>query len=118
MSVNFILWLLAIGSLVAFTTQWVVLRARYIKGLDEQRARHQQQQQATQQHLEVAKQQIARLQRDLSARLQVQRVTARQRAPQRPRIEPAAAPPALPVDGFADTLPTPQYPHDIRLPKH
>jgi len=114
MSVNFILWVAITGSCAALAAQWVVLRSRYLKGLAQQRARHQQQQQATQQQLEQAKQQIGRLQHDL-IRLKVQRKIAREpaKAQQRARAQTPPARHALPADGFADTLPTPQFPHDI-----
>jgi hypothetical protein len=121
MGTNFILWAVAFGACAALAAQWIVLRSRYLKGIAQQRARHQQQQHTTQQQLEQAKQQIARLQHDLSAtRLLVQRQIAREpaRAQQRARAEEPAAHHALPRDGFADTLPSPQYPHDVSLLKH
>lgn len=121
MSINVILWAAAIGSCAALAAQWFVLRSRYLQGLAQQRARHQHHQQATLQQLEQAKQQIGRLQHDLNAtRLQSQRQAAREpaRALQRARTEEPAARHALPRDGFADTLPTPQFPHDISLLKH
>jgi heme exporter protein D len=109
MSVTFIFCVAAVGCLATLASQWVLLRSRYLKGLAEQRARHQQQQQAVQVQLEVAKQQIARLQRDLSARLQTLRQASKEHTSAAPRAlnNPVASAPPLPVDGFADTLPTP-----------
>ncbi len=121
MSINFILWGATLASWAALAVQWFVLRSRYLKGLGEQRARHQHQQHTTQQQLEQAKQQIGRLQRDLNTtRLQTQPQLARERAKalQRTRAEEASTRQALPKNGFADTLPTPQFPHDASLLKH
>lgn len=120
MSLNIILSLAIVAACAALAAQWVGLRAKYLKGLAQQRARHQQHQQATQHQLEQAKQQIGRLQSELSiARLQIKRHIPPEpaSAPQRAREEAPAARRALPVDGFADTLPSPQFPHDISLLK-
>ncbi len=130
MGTNVILWLAALGTCSVFAMQWIVLRSKYLKGITQQRARHQQHQQATQQQLEQAKRQIGHLQHELSlTKQQIARLAAKEHAstPERPR--PAAAPQvaredsasprrALPVDGFADTLPTPQFLHEIAFPQH
>jgi hypothetical protein len=121
MNIHFTLWLAALVPCVALAVQWFVLRSRYLAAITLQRTRHQHQQQVTQQQLELAKQQIARLQNDLSiARMQVKRQVAREQAvvPQRALNEAPAARHALPPDGFADTLPALQFPHDISLLKH
>ncbi|MBC7956344.1 MAG: hypothetical protein H7Y33_10810 [Cytophagales bacterium] len=127
MSAGVNLWLAAAVVAATVIIQWVLLRARYLKGLSLQRARHAQHQQATNQQIEQSKRQIAQLRIDLStARAQLVRNAAKERplSPQRPRpsVAPAHqlndAPPTrstLPIDGFADTLPTPQFPHDPAL---
>ncbi|HET7791748.1 MAG TPA: hypothetical protein VFL64_00065 [Rhizobacter sp.] len=123
MSVDFILGLAALGTSAALVAQWVVLRARYLKGLTQQRTRHQQLQQATQQQLGLAKQQISRLQNDLNiTRMQVKRQASRE--PARAVVqqmlveEPATMPMRPPANGFADTLPQLQFPHDASLLQH
>ena len=109
MSVNIILWATAIGACSGLVLQWFVLRSRYLRGMAEQRSRHQHQQQMTQQHLEQAKQQIGQLQHALTvARMQVKRQLAQQepmaQAPaQRTRAETPSRP-ALPTDGFASFI--------------
>ena len=121
LSTQFILWLAALGSCAALVTQWVLLRSNYLKAIARQRARHQHQQQATQTQLELAKQQIGRLQHDLSiTRMHVKRQVAREQAVAPQREQPQAPAPrhAMPPDGFADTLPSLQFPHDVSLLKH
>jgi heme exporter protein D len=121
LSTQFILWLAAIGACAAIAFQWVLLRSNYLKAIAQQRARHQHQQQATHTQLELAKQQIGRLQHDLSiTRMHVKRQVAREQAVAPLREEPtaAAARHAVPPDGFADTLPALQFPHDVSLLKH
>jgi heme exporter protein D len=121
LGIHFILGLAALGACAALAFQWVLLRSNYLKAIAQQRARHQHQQQATQTQLELAKQQIGRLQHDLSvARMHVKRQVAREPSMAPLREEPRAAPPrhAVPPDGFAETLPALQFPHDISLFKH
>lgn len=127
MSVNTILWLAAALSSVVIVAQWVFLRGRYLTGITEQRSRHQQAQQATYQQLEQAKRQIGHLQHELSlSKQQIARLASKLPSPARPR--PMAVPShhrdeapdtrrSLPKDGFADTLPTPQFPRDAALPQ-
>ena len=121
---------LALAALVcsaAVIFQWAVLQTRYRNALAKQRARHLQQQQTTSQHLEQARRQIGQLQHDLAAAmLQAKRHTTSEAVPAQSRsrakealdraLEDAAATwRRLPPDGFADTLPSPQYPHDADL---
>lgn len=122
MSTTFILWIAAIGTCAALAMQWVMLRSRYLKGLELQRARHQQQQQLVQQRLEHAKQQIGQLQHALTAaRLQVKRQLAAPAQAVPPQSVGNTGPVAhhtLANDGFADTLPSPQFAHDVSLLTH
>jgi len=127
MSVNTTLWLAAALSCVVIGLQWFVLRTRYLKGITEQRTRHQQAQQATHQQLDQAKRQIGHLQHELSlSKQQIARLAAKVPAPARPRPmavphhqrdEPHSTRRSLPADGFADTLPTPEFPRDAALPQ-
>ena len=127
MSVITLLWLAAALSCVVIGLQWFFLRTRYLKGITEQRTRHQQAQQATHQQLDQAKRQIGHLQHELSiSKQQIARLAAKVPAPVRPRPmaaphhprdEPAETRRSLPKDGFADTLPTPQFPRDAALPQ-
>ncbi len=127
MNVTTILWLAGLGASAVIAVQWIFLRTRYLKGITQQRARHQQSQQTIHQQLEQAKRQISHLQHELSSsKQQLARLAAKLPSPARPR--PVAVPKrshedatedrkSLPVDGFADTLPTPQFPHDVALPQ-
>jgi sRNA-binding protein len=123
MNTNTILWLAGVVIVLVTAAQWVLLRWRYLDGLAKQRARHAQQMQTAGLHLEQARRQIAQLQLDLgNARSQLARLAPRQAVPARPtpatqaREEAHAAPRrSEPFDGFADTLPSPQYPHDPKV---
>ncbi|HET7793707.1 MAG TPA: hypothetical protein VFL64_10020 [Rhizobacter sp.] len=127
MSTDAIVWLAPVLLVVVTLGQWIFLRSRYLDGLAKQRARHAQQLQLAGQHIEQAKRQIAQLQRDLSAtksqlarHLTRETMAAGRRAPpaavsQTPREEAAPTRPGQPFDGFADTLPSLQYPHDPKL---
>ena len=127
MSTDIVVWLAPVALVVVTLGQWIMLRSRYLDGLNKQRARHTQQLQTAGQHIEQAKKQIAQLQRDLSttkAQLarQLTRAALSQAAATPPAPAPAAAAkpvaevrPALPVDGFADTLPSLQFPHDASI---
>lgn len=127
MNVNTILWLAGLGSSAVIVVQWFFLRSRYLKGITQQRTRHQQAQQATHQQLEQAKRQIGHLQHELSvSKQQLARLATKLPSPVRPR--PTAVPArqrdeahdtrrSLPTDGFADTLPTPEFPRDAALPQ-
>jgi hypothetical protein len=134
MSTALLPWLMAaLLALASATLQWTVLRARHRQALEAQRARLETQQKVTVAKLDHAKRQIAQLQQDLAAaRLELKRRPQRAAAP-----APVArsSPPALeellrvldddeddvparhrlPADGFADTLPSPQYPHGPEL---
>lgn len=135
MNTNAILWLAGAALMLITLAQWIVLRSRYLAGLTQQRARHAQQMQTAGQHIEQAKRQIAQLQLDLgNTRSQLARLASRQlnttASPARPSGDAQAARREAgvtakrgePFDGFADTLPALQYPHDGALlstyPKH
>lgn len=128
MPVNTFIWLAAVLGGTVIVLQWFFLRARYLNGITQQRNRHQQAQQLTHQQLDQAKRQIGHLQHELSlSKQQIARLAAKLPAPTRPR--PMAVPQhhpsdeepdtrrSLPKDGFADTLPTPQFPRDAVLPQ-
>ena len=121
------LWIAAPVFGGALVLQWAVLRTKYRNGLTKQRARHVQQQQTASGHLEQAKRQIGQLQDALAAaRRQVKQHTmdgaaslqSRSRAKealQRTLDDASALRRRLPPDGFADTLPSLQFPHDVGL---
>jgi len=102
--------------------QWSVLRGRYRSELTVQHARHQLQEQTTSQYLEQARKQIAQLQHDLAAaKLQAKQYASddaalrqsRSRAKealQRTLDDADASCRRLPPDGFADTMPSQQFP--------
>lgn len=126
MNTHTLLWLAGAMLLLVTFGQWVLLRSRYLDGLNKQRTRHAQQLQTASQHIEQAKRQIAQLQLDLgNTRSQLARIAARQAAAARPAIDAQAgrreagvtARRGEPFDGFADTLPALQYPHDSTLLK-
>jgi len=135
MSTALLPWLMAaLLALASATLQWTVLRARHRQALEAQRARLEAQQKVAVAKLDHAKRQIAQLQQDLAAaRLELKQRRPRA-APPAPVVRPS--PPAfeellrvldgdddddvparhrLPADGFADTLPSPQYPHGPEL---
>jgi hypothetical protein len=123
MNTNTIVLLAGLAVAMIASAQWVLLRSRYLAGLTKQRARHTQQMQTAGLNIEQAKRQIAQLQLDLGdARSQLARHAARQAAAVRAlsaapaREEGHAIPPrGQPFDGFADTLPSLQYPHDPKV---
>jgi hypothetical protein len=118
----FELWLVVTVPMVALV-QWWATRRLHRKALAVARARHVNAQQAAAKMLHQSRQQIAQLQRELSAaRLTASRAT--RTTPARPASVSRAresllgilddAPrhrPALPVDGFAETMPSQQFPH-------
>ncbi|HEV7914029.1 MAG TPA: hypothetical protein VGP22_09695 [Albitalea sp.] len=107
--------------------QWGVMRNVERKRLAAAKARHREAEQSAAKLLQQTRKQIAQLQQELATvKLQAKR-TARP-APPPPQPEPEVrdtllamlddAPPrrhALPVDGFADTLPSLQFPHASML---
>lgn len=126
MNTDTVLWITGAALVLVLFAQWVLLRSRYLDGLNEQRARHAQQLHTAGQYIEQAKRQIAQLQMDLgTTRSQLARLTARHGAALQAARQATAAParedtrPAPrrgePFDGFADTLPALQYPHDAGL---
>ncbi len=127
MSPHTLLWLAGAALVVIAVGQWIVLRSRYLHGLDQQRTRHAQQLQTAGQYIDQAKRQIAQLQLDLgNTRSQLARMVSRQASSVRASSDAQAARRETggtvarrgePSDGFADTLPAPQYPHDTALLK-
>jgi len=121
------LWIAGPALGIAVFVQWAVLRTKYRNELTRQHARHVQQQQTMNMHVQQAKRQIGQLQHDLAAaRLQVKRLTAVAAATVQnespPRNTLARTPdnasqsrPRLPVDGFADTRPFRHSEHDQGL---
>ena len=95
MNVTTILWLAGLGASAVIVGQWIFLRTRYLKGITEQRARHQQALQAVHQQLDQAKRQISHLQHELSSsKQQLARLAAKLPSPARPRRCTAARRPA------------------------
>jgi len=110
-------WLIAAALVVVVAVaQWRVLTSLHLKRLAAARSRHQRAQESTATLLQQARQQTAQVQQALSAA----RETAKRRSPAavRPTVDSSArarlnkllddAPqaPALPANGFADTLPS------------
>jgi hypothetical protein len=112
---------LAVAALIA--GQWALQHALRRRAVAALKGRHQQQHANLGRKLEQAKRQIAQLQQELSAvRLDVKQRRDRAAPPPVPTREMLsreldAAPhrPRLPVDGFADTLPSQQFPHAEEL---
>ena len=115
------LWPYAVTHGLAMAFVWAVLRVHHRNRLDAVKARHNRSQQAASNLIHEAKRQLAQLNKDLAAaRLATKLATqTRAAAPRVPmpmpvpatakRPEAAAPPPQLPVDGFADTLPSLQF---------
>ena len=107
--------------------QWFITAAVHRRALAAQRARHSEHQQASIRILEQNKRQISQLQEELAkARFEIQRRRERI-VPPGPRAatakevlnqqldEATALRPAMPVPGFADTLPTPLFAAGVGL---
>jgi hypothetical protein len=109
--------------------QWFIAAAVHRRALTAQRARHAEHQQASIRILEQNKRQIGQLQEELArARFEIQRRRERSVQPA-PRASTAAAKeilnqqldeasalrPAMPVNGFADTLPVPLFAAGVGL---
>jgi hypothetical protein len=120
--------LMGLACLALICLQWWWHRRAHDRGMTRQHQRHALQLQNVTRNLEQAKRQIEQLQHDLAgARLQLKRLSshaeaARQQATAREvlrrRLDEAAEATAarrLPPDGFADTLPSPQYPDYLPL---
>lgn len=98
--------------------QWWATRRLHRRNLAVARARHLSAQQAAAKLLQQTRQQVAQLQRELAAARLSARRMPRSRPPDRPRdvvpgaLDDASAHmPALPVDGFAETMPSLQFSH-------
>ncbi|WP_372526704.1 hypothetical protein [Piscinibacter sp.] len=118
------LWPVALALGVAVSLQWAVLRTKYRIELTRQRARHVQQRHTTSRNLEQFKRQIGQLQHDLAAaRMQAKRLSHDGAALQRRAREELLrtlddAPTSrhgLPINGFADTQPSPLSPPCVGL---
>jgi F0F1-type ATP synthase membrane subunit b/b' len=116
-------WIIAVAlaGLVA-VVQWRVMSKLHLKRLAAVRAKHQSAQQSVATLLQQARQQTAQVQQELAAAREAAKLgqtTARARAAAdksaaRQRLnrmldDGAEARPALPKDGFADTLPSMQF---------
>ena len=118
---------LAVNGLVVAVV-WAWMHARYKKRLAVQKARHVQFQQASSRLMLEAKRQVAQLNKDLAAaRLAVKLAVQERAAPARmpatvkqttKRIDVATTRMQLPVDGFADTLPSLQFSSDTTFGPH
>lgn len=124
---SFQTWLaMAIVPTVALI-QWWIMRTGERKRLAAARARHREAEQSAAKLLQQTRKQITQLQQELAAtRLQQARRAVRPAAVTPPMPDARESllamldksPPsrhALPVDGFADTLPSLQFPHASRL---
>jgi acetate kinase len=110
--------------------QWIITSRMHRRRLEQANARHAEAQQASSRFMQQAKKQIAQLQQELAAsRLEVARLTRQQdRAGQQQAAARqvlreslaslAADGPAPPADGFADTLPSLQFPPDSVFGTH
>ena len=113
MNAIFILWVLAIVLGVSLILQGVALRTAYRRKVAKQSAKHLHFQQTMNGQFEQTKRQIGQLQNDLAAaRLQLKRAGKSAAAPRQALerdLDDASAPGhRLPVNGFADTQPSPQ----------
>ena len=114
------------GLLVAVFWAW--MHARYKKRLASEKARHVQFQQASSRFMLEAKRQVAQLNKDLAAaRLAVKLAVQARAAPARVpaavtqtsrRVDMPTTRAQLPVDGFADTLPSLQFSADTTFGLH
>jgi ABC-type transporter Mla subunit MlaD len=120
--------LLGMACLALMGLQWWWQRRTHGRSLARQQHRHVQQLQNVSRNLDQAKRQIEQLQHDLAAaRLQLKRVSShavivQQQASARAALQrtldeasDATSALRLPPDGFADTLPSPQYPEYLAL---
>lgn len=122
--------LVALAGCAVVGLQWWWMHRLYDRRLARQHQRHVQQQQTVARQLEQAKRQIEQLQHDLAAaRLQLKRLSggaaSTASATQQLRAREAllralddatqTSAERLPPDGFADTLPSPQYPEYLAL---
>ena len=115
MSHPFVPWLVAIAlAAVVAIVQWRVMHTLQARRLAAVRAKHQSAQQAAATLLQQARQQTAQAQQELAAvreaarlgqttGLRVDHAAVRERLNQ--MLDDAPSAPALPADGFADTLP-------------
>jgi hypothetical protein len=118
---------LAVNGLVVVVF-WAWMHARYKKRLTVQKARHVQSQQTSSRLMLEAKRQVAQLNKDLAAaRLAVKLAVQARAAPARVpaavtqtsrRVDMPTTRTELPVDGFADTLPSLQFSADKTFGLH
>ena len=127
MSTPVVLVVAAVLLVALVALQWFITAAVHRRALTAQRARHAEHQQASIRILEQNKRQISQLQEELAkARFEIQRRRERI-VPPAPRAatakevlnqqldEATALRPAMPVHGFADTLPTPLFAAGVGL---
>ncbi|WP_280152694.1 hypothetical protein [Piscinibacter sp. XHJ-5] len=117
--------LLAGTATVSAGLQWAISSRLHRKRLERACARHAEAQETSIRFMQQAKKQIAQLQQELAtARQQTTRLTrAQEREAARDVLrqsmdESPPARPLRPVDGFADTLPSLQFPADSLLGTH
>jgi hypothetical protein len=115
---------------VSVALQWAITRTLHRKRLAKVSARHAEAQQTSSRFMQQAKKQIAQLQQELAAsRLEVTRLSREQERTEKRQtamkaldqsLEDTVLLPrrSLPKDGFADTLPSLQFPPDSRLGTH
>jgi hypothetical protein len=115
--------LAALAAAALIAGQWALQRLLQRRALGALKGRHLQQQANLGRKLERAKRQIAQLQQELAAaRLDVKQRRDRAAPPPVPtremlsrELDAAPQRPRLPVDGFADTLPSQQFAHAEEL---
>jgi len=115
-----------LAALVTAAVQWAVLRSRHRRLIAGLQSRHLQQQLNLTRKLDQAKRHIARLQQEgATVRLELKQRRER-RAPASTtsmstnealsrELDAAPLHHRVPADGFADTMPSPQYPHADEL---
>jgi hypothetical protein len=120
--------LAALAAVVLVGGQWGLQRSLQRRALDALKSRHAQQQLNLTRKLDQAKRQIPQLQQELAAvRLELKQRRERSAPPPEPappvptreslirELDAVPPRPKLPVDGFADTLPSLQYAHAEEL---
>ena len=125
MSQMLVIALAAFGAVALVAIQWAFHRSLQRKAMAALKSRHLQQHLNLNRKLEQAKRQIGKLQQELAAtrlelkqrrdRASSQAAAATAKDTLSRQLDAAPAKPRLPVDGFADTLPSQQFPHADEL---
>ena len=126
MNQTLVMGLAALGVVALLAVQWIFHRSLQRRALAGLKSRHLQQQLNASRKLEQARRQIGQLQQELAAarlELKQRRDRAASHAAPAPlskealsrQLDAAPARPKLPADGFADTLPSQQFPHADEL---